>query len=131
MLAQEALCSIAGDRLTLDQHDERIVRVLLLMESSLSSPHSIADLARSSGMCVNVFMRVFKEVTGHTPQNYFIGLRIDRAVRLLLSSRLSIEEIADECGFCDRYHFTHAFARLHGMWPARFRRFHAHPLTIA
>jgi transcriptional regulator GlxA family with amidase domain len=37
-------------------------------------------------------------------------------------SALSIEQIAERCGFCDRYHFSRVFQKHREMGPATFRR---------
>ena len=43
-------------------------------------------------------------------------------IRWLSTTHKSIEEIASACGFCDRYHFTHAFIRSRKTSPAAFRK---------
>ena len=34
----------------------------------------------------------------------------------------SIDEIAEECGMCDRYYFSNRFKKLFGISPAAFRK---------
>ena len=81
-----------------------------------------ADLARAAGMNTNAFVKKFRHATGHTPHQYRLRLRVERACGLLLSSRKSIADIAEETGFCDRYHFTRVFRRIMNVGPAAFRR---------
>lgn len=44
------------------------------------------------------------------------------ACLMLHHSDKNIDEIAEVCGFCDRFHFSHAFTRSRGNTPGRFRR---------
>ena len=111
-------------KLTFGRSDERVDRAVRIMEGHLSTPLPTTELARRLGLHFNTFTRLFKRETGHPPWNYYNHLRMQRAVLLLLSTRFSIKEIAEETGFCDRYHFSRAFARRHGVGPARFRLIH-------
>ena len=83
---------------------------------------SISNLAREAGMNTNAFIRLFRERTGLTPALFARERRIEVACLLLHHSAKSIEEIASACGFCDRYHFTHAFIRSRKTSPAAFRK---------
>ncbi len=82
---------------------------------------SLASVASAFGCSERTVRRRFLAAHGVTPQQYALTKRIDRACELLHFSRLPIEEIAEECGFSDRYYFTRTFSRLRGMGPAAFR----------
>ena len=73
-------------------------------------------------MNIYALIRLFRERTGLTPAMYARERRIEVACVLLHHSAKSIEEIASACGFCDRYHFTHAFIRSRKTSPAAFRK---------
>lgn len=121
----QALLSIAlsdvpreywGGRLT----DARISRALEL----LSRPGPEADnreIAQSLGVHPRAFIRLFHEAIGHTPHQYRLRLRIERAAALLREGLQSIDQIATATGFCDRFHFSRLFKRQLGVSPARYR----------
>ncbi len=91
------------------------------IRSGFTTVESNRDLARELGMNVNAFTRRFRVATGHSPHQYRLRLRIERACSLLREGGLSIEAIAAETGFCDRFHFSRVFKRIMGMGPAQFR----------
>ena len=51
---------------------------------------------------------------------------------MLVSTVLSIDEIADRCGFANRYYFSRVFAQRMGRPPARYRSegVRVHDLTL-
>ena len=73
-------------------------------------------------MHTNAFIRLFRSEVGRSPQAWYMRRRIEEACRLLHHSDLSIEQIAERTGFCDRGHFTRVFRTLRRIGPATFRK---------
>lgn len=121
-LCSEALLIVPENLLEKCFFDPRIDRVVKLMEERLGLGVSNAELARSAGMNANAFTRLFREKIGMTPQRYLRKLQVEHACVSLQFTRQSLEEIAENAGFCDRYHFTRVFKKLRGTTPAKFRR---------
>ncbi|MCQ2378344.1 MAG: helix-turn-helix domain-containing protein [Victivallaceae bacterium] len=103
--------------------DPRIQALILWMEAHLADELDNDFFARRLKMSRNGFCRLFRAETGESPKAYLQRKRIERACELLHDKNKSIDEIAAETGFCDRYHFSKVFARILAMPPARFRRF--------
>jgi AraC-like DNA-binding protein len=82
----------------------------------------LAELAHASE---SHFIRMFRRVVGCTPARHVQERRVSSAVDFLLRSNLSIDEIAERCGFANRYHFSRVFAQRMAHPPARFRAMHA------
>jgi len=91
------------------------------MEANYGKPLTNALLAKHCALSEDYFIRRFRNATGLTPHKYLNNLRAQKAARLLVFSSNSIEEIAETCGFSDRYHFSKVFASLMGHSPARYR----------
>ena len=102
--------------------DFRILRVLSHIESCLDGDLSNQVLASLASLATNAFNRLFSEEMGIPPQKYVKKKRIDRACELLHHSVNSIEQVAQETGFADRYHFSKIFKSLTGLSPARYRK---------
>ncbi len=82
----------------------------------------VAQLARDFGVHPVHLSRSFRRHLKSSIGDYVHGRRIQRACRLLRSSRSTISEIALELGYFDQSHFTHVFTSFTGTTPARYRR---------
>lgn len=67
------------------------------------------------------FTRVFKGITGVTPQEFVVKSRIEAAKGLLHSSSYTIGRIANLLGYKDIYFFSRQFKKKTGMSPSRYR----------
>lgn len=121
-LVYDVLARLPADRFSVHRLDPRIEKVCGLLESRLDGYLSNDALARASGLSTNAFIRLFTESVGRPPQAWFLRLKIDRACVLLRATNRSIEQIAEELGFCDRYHFSRMFRKLRETSPARYRK---------
>ena len=103
------------------EYDPRIERALSWMLHHLDGVYSNDLLAEKAGMSRNGFLRLFESELKEAPQKFFRRKRIERACEMLQFSDLSIEEIAEETGFSDRYHFTRVFWQVMHFTPAVYR----------
>jgi transcriptional regulator GlxA family with amidase domain len=67
-------------------------------------------------------VRAFKTATGLTPLQYQQRLRLEFAGSLLQDSRLTLESIAERCGFADARHFRRLWKSVFHVPPGRARR---------
>lgn len=99
----------------------QVERAVDFMETNLSEPLTLADVANASGLSPSHFARRFKSATGSPPHQYLMQMRVDRAKRMLLQHE-PIAEIALACGFTHQEHLTRIFRRMTGVTPASYRR---------
>jgi AraC family transcriptional regulator len=104
---------------------KRISRVLHAMDTDFHEPIELAGLAALAGMSKYHFLRTFQRVTGVTPYQHLIGLRLRRAVSRLIDSSAPVAEIAYAAGFGDLSTFHSTFRAHFGESPGAFRRRHA------
>jgi AraC-like DNA-binding protein len=98
------------------------MRAKELLSSGLKSDTSLHDVARVCGLSVSHFARAFKESTGVAPYQWLTLRRIDVSKEMLADPRLSLAEIALDCGFSDQSHFTRVFSKACGLTPGAWRR---------
>ena len=98
---------------------ENAVREMVL---NLSNPDfEPSELAERNGYCADHFRRRFRTVTGMTPQQYMVHLRMEHARRLLGGGMgQSIRQIAMMSGYQDPYYFSRAFRKHTGMSPSEY-----------
>jgi len=96
--------------------------VLDHIESHLSQPLDNKHLAALSHVGRDHFIRLFRGRIGQTPAQYILDRRVSRAAQALVFSNDSIKNIAEQCGFIDRYYFSRMFAARMGVPPATYRK---------
>lgn len=102
-------------------HDEDIARAQQWMQSNLSSPVSMADMAAALHWNPRTLNRRFRAATSMTPLAYLQSIRISNAKELLRHSNLAIGEIALQVGLQDTSYFSQLFRQHCGMTPLRYR----------
>jgi AraC family transcriptional regulator of arabinose operon len=66
--------------------------------------------------------RLFKRFAARSPAAYLNELKLNNAAYTLVSSPLSIKEIAASLGFSDQYNFSRSFRRFFGVSPSTYRQ---------
>jgi len=82
---------------------------------------SVQDYAKEIGVTPCWFIRNFKAHTGHTPQAYLTGIRLNAAKELLATSLFNIGEIAALTGYPNQLYFSRLFKKQEGMTPSEYR----------
>ena len=97
-------------------------RVLEYVEANLGRAVTVRELADVAELSTHHFVRMFKKSIGHTPYQYLLERRMERAKELLHQETASLAEVGLLTGFSSQSHFTSAFHRSVGVTPAEFRR---------
>lgn len=109
--------------LTHQQTDNRPVRrICEWIGEHLDDGLTVDALAVRAGMSPRHFARVFVRETGVTPARYVDRMRVETACRRLAETRLSLKQIAQECGWGNPDNMRRVFAKYLGTTPAEYRR---------
>ena len=79
------------------------------------------DAAAYINVSYSYYSKLFRRVVGKNFQEYLTAVRINEAERLLLSSSLSITEIAYATGFSTSSHFIECFRKIKKNTPKQYR----------
>lgn len=101
---------------------ERRVKDLLL--ANIKGNIGLDVLAKETGLSRAHLARSFKTSTGRSPMVWLQHQRLEKAMRLLVATELTIQSIAGDCGFADHSHFTRVFFRRFKVTPGEWRRKH-------
>lgn len=86
-----------------------------------NAEYPAAAMAREANLSLSAFSDAFKQAMGLPLHAYVLNCRIDRAKRLLTTTKRSISSIGQELGFYSTQHFALTFRRIIGVHPHDFR----------
>lgn len=85
---------------------------------------SLKEVAEIAHMVPQSFCRWFKQHSGHSFVNFVNITRVEMACQLILTSNLSIQEIAFSSGFESISHFNRTFKKIKGLSPRAYKSLH-------
>jgi len=92
------------------------------MKKHIFDKVTVNDVSDALGICGYHYIRLFKQVTGVTPMNYFLKLKTTKAAELLKVTNLPIAEISEKLHFSSDAHFSRTFKRHMFYTPSIYRR---------
>lgn len=99
----------------------RLAPALTWMTEHLAEPISVDAMAAQVGLSAGHFSAFFKQTFGTTPAQYLIQLRVDRARRMLITTDLTVNQIAHALGFTYPHYFIRQFKQSTQQTPAAYR----------
>lgn len=107
----------------LDKGDERVISsIMRYMQEHLSEEVSLSVLSEVFHLNPQYISQLFKNKIGVGFLAYLTNIRIEKAKMLLLSTSMSVTEIAEYSGYGDYRVFTKVFKKTEGITPSQFRR---------
>lgn len=92
------------------------------IDQNFQNDISVADIAKSCKIHRNYLGKIFREQLGTSPQEFLITYRMNKAVQLLQTTKLSIKDIGNAVGYPNQLHFSRAFKNVYGMPPSQWRK---------
>jgi AraC-like DNA-binding protein len=99
-----------------------VATAVAYIESHLTEPLNLPDLAHRFGCSEGHFCRVFRSRTGHPPIPYILRARVGRALHLLQHTQWPVAEIGHAVGFDNPFYFSRVFRRFQDCSPLQYRR---------
>lgn len=96
-------------------------RLRRFMEVHYLKDWKLTDYAQEFGASLTTFKELFNEHYGVSPRAWISERRLLHAHKLLLTSKMSIVDVAMEAGFSSQSYFTQSYRRRFGTTPSRVR----------
>lgn len=107
--------------------NDTVVRTQHYIRTRISAALNLEALARNASMSKYHFLRTFKLQSGRTPMDEVRSIRLDYARDLLITTELSVKEVANKVGFGSEDSMSRRFREKFSMPPSEFRRRFSQP----
>ena len=114
----------------------RSILAIIASPPSLSSPFakamkllqdpscnlSVSELAKMYEMSEGHFIRSFKSYAGSSPNAFKTAKRLEIASEMLISTKMTVEQVAAASGYADPLYFSRIFKKKFGTSPKEYRK---------
>ena len=105
-----------------EQGERVIIGITRYLQEHLEEEVSLSVLAEEFHLNPQYISQLFKNEIGVGFLAYLTNIRMEKAKKLLLSTSLSVAEVAEQSGYGDYRVFTKAFKKAEGITPSQYRR---------
>jgi LacI family transcriptional regulator len=102
--------------------DDAVVKALRFIQNNANRRLSVDEIASASGVHRRSLQRRFHDHLSVTVQKYCLEARAKYIARVICETRLSLEEVAAQCGFAEAAHLSRFFCSVRGETPSAYRR---------
>jgi len=101
---------------------DAVQQAIDIMYEHVEGQLNLDDVSEQVDLSPTYLCRTFKNKTGHSPIDYFIRLKIQRACQYLDLTDLRVKEVSLKVGYDDPYYFSRIFKKIMGCSPAKYRQ---------
>ena len=103
----------------------KLSKVIQMMEINIEEPISPSILAKDVGMSTRQLERLFRRYLDRSPKRYYMELRLQKAINLLMQTDMSVINVALACGFASPSHFSKCYRAHYDTTPYSERGSHS------
>ena len=104
------------------QEERTITGITRYLQEHLAEDLSLSVLAEEFHLNPQYISQLFKNEIGVNFLSYLTNIRMEKAKKLLLSTSISVAEVAEKSGYGDYRVFTKVFKKSEGITPSQYRR---------
>ena len=97
-------------------------KLRLEMLTNYAEPWNTTELCKKVSLEKSLFYYCYQKFFQSTPHADLLQIRMDKAKNLLTNEALTVQQIAQMCGFSDFSHFSRYFRKQAGCSPLQWRR---------
>ncbi len=106
---------------TEDVHNYKFKKMLQYIDEHYAETMSLAELANKFEINASFASRLFSQYFGMGYSQYLTNLRLQKAAKLLQTTRIPLQAVAYTVGFNDYAYFSRTFKRYYGESPYDYR----------
>ncbi len=99
-----------------------INEIIIYLKEFYANKIVIGDIAKRYRISSSHMSSTFKKITGLSISSYLSNIRIEEAKKLLVNSRLRINEVSRRVGIDDELYFSRIFRKATGLSPKQYRQ---------
>ena len=114
-----------AEKIATNKLDQQFIeQATQVVETHLENPEFSVELfSREMGVGRTVLFQKIKGITGSTPNNFIMNMRLKKATYFLLNApEMNISDIAYRLGFGNPQYFNKCFKELFGVAPTQYRK---------
>ncbi len=115
-----AYCRLVRKQATA-RYSPPVQKTVAYIEEDISGDLSLRALAALQNISTGYLSTIFRRETGKTLTEYVNERRMDAAARLLCTTQLQIQTVAQHCGMLDVNYFSKMFKKYKGKPPKQYR----------
>lgn len=109
-------------RHSLERYSSAVRNSLNYIDFHYMEPLNLEGLAARFAINKNYLSSRFHKEVGVTVTEYINSIRVRRSEELLGKTALSMQSVAEQCGFSDANYFTRIFKKINGVSPNEYRK---------
>ena len=109
-------------RHSLERYSSAVRNSLNYIDFHYMEPLNLEGLAARFAINKNYLSSRFHKEVGVTVTEYINSIRVRRSEELLGKTALSMQSVAEQCGFSDANYFTRTFKKINGVSPNEYRK---------
>ncbi len=116
--------STATHENTVEDRADKMHDVLIYIHNNYQTKCNAADIAKHFFMSQGYFSKLFEKHMGVSFSSYLRELRLSHGQKLLLTSKMQVVDISEECGFENVNTFINSFKNKYNETPNQYRKKH-------
>jgi two-component system response regulator YesN len=105
-----------------DQNEETVDQIKNIIHKGYQEDITITSIAEQVYLSPNYLCGIFKQITGHTINQYITRVRIQAAKTLLEDNTVKLSEIGNLVGYIEPSYFSKIFKRHTALTPKEYRQ---------
>ena len=122
ILLQSATFGILNEDMQADMHTRAFKSMMSYIQQQYHNPVTLEDISASGNVSISLCNRIYHKYTGESPVKYLVDFRLRKVAEYLVTTTLSLPEIAQKSGFNGTSYMAEMFKRTFGVSPTAYRK---------